>query len=574
MNETAFQRVLDALGPRVRRQNSHDAAAHCPAHEDRNPSLSISNGDGRVLLHCQAGCHPEDVTAAIGLTMADLFDEPKQDERPTIVARYPYTDASGTILFTKVRYFPKDFRVDPPGVAGKLDRKPLYRLPELLQAIQHGDPVWIVEGEKDADRLRTLGQVATCNYDGAAKDKQRPKWRPDYRYSEYLTGAKVTIIADRDAAGLAHAAAIRADLTGKAAVIRIVQSATTREHDDISDHLDAGYTIHQLIEVDDATTEPAEDLNLEAVRRAIPAIDWYELWTRPDEDEEWIVEPLLPARRLIALYSPPKMGKSILMLELAAAIATGRDVLGVHTIRQRILYVDFENDPAQDTRERLKAMGYGPDDLTDLVLVSFPNLATLDTAQGGIELMALVAAYNCQVIIIDTVSRAIKGDENENDTWLHFYRHTGLLLKQAGIALVRLDHAGKDVTKGQRGGSAKSGDVDAVWRLDIVGEDTFMLRCEAHRFRLNETEVAFRRQGFPLASIVDANPKKAAAEANERMWEKCLNMAHVAKPVSQREARRMIKAAGLNAGRTEKDSPFARFLRKYNGGLDVVGEAS
>jgi hypothetical protein len=56
-------------------------------------------------------------------------------------------------------------------------------------------------------------------------------------------------------------------------------------------------------------------------------------------------------------------------------------------------------------------------------------------------------------VVIDTVSRAIDGEENSNDTWLN----------QLGIAMIRLDHSGKDETKGMRGGSAKSGDVDAVW---------------------------------------------------------------------------------------------------------------
>ncbi|MCY1206635.1 hypothetical protein D9M72_182090 [compost metagenome] len=48
--------------------------ARCPAHDDRNPSLSIKEGDdGRVLLHCFAGCTPQEVVADLGLTLADLF---------------------------------------------------------------------------------------------------------------------------------------------------------------------------------------------------------------------------------------------------------------------------------------------------------------------------------------------------------------------------------------------------------------------------------------------------------------------------------------------------------------------
>jgi hypothetical protein len=48
--------------------------ARCPAHEDKTASLSITAGDdGRVLLHCFAGCRSADVVAAAGLEIADLF---------------------------------------------------------------------------------------------------------------------------------------------------------------------------------------------------------------------------------------------------------------------------------------------------------------------------------------------------------------------------------------------------------------------------------------------------------------------------------------------------------------------
>ncbi len=244
----------------------------------------------------------------------------------------------------------------------------------------------------------------------------------------------------------------------------------------------------------DASEEEREDAAATWISEHLPRLDWHQLWAN-DHQEEWIVEPLLAARRLVALYSAPKVGKSLLMLELAAAIANGRGMFGYTAPARayRTLYVDFENDPQADIRERLQAMGYGPDDLDNLVLLSFPTLAKLDTARGAQELLAAIAHYRTEIVVIDTVSRAVQGEENENDTWLNFYKHTGLRLKQAGVALIRLDHAGKDETKGQRGGSAKSGDVDAVWRMSREGDDTFDLTCEAQRFPIHETRLTVRR---------------------------------------------------------------------------------
>jgi hypothetical protein len=47
--------------------------ACCPAHQDKSPSLAVTEADDRVLVHCFSGCDTQDVTAAIGLNVADLF---------------------------------------------------------------------------------------------------------------------------------------------------------------------------------------------------------------------------------------------------------------------------------------------------------------------------------------------------------------------------------------------------------------------------------------------------------------------------------------------------------------------
>jgi hypothetical protein len=194
------------------------------------------------------------------------------------------------------------------------------------------------------------------------------------------------------------------------------------------------------------------------------------------------------------------------MLEIAAAIASGRKLFGYNAQAPAVvLYVDFENDPRGDIRTRLQAMGYAPADLVNLKYLSFPTLSALDTEKGSQQLMAVADHHVAKVIVIDTVSRAVQGEENDNDTWLAFYRHTGIKVKQRGMALVRLDHTGKDVTKGQRGGSAKSGDVDSVWRLSAVDVErgTYRLECEARRFQFSETKLTLTREDNPLRHVVD-----------------------------------------------------------------------
>jgi hypothetical protein len=56
------------------KQSGKGWVACCPAHEDRQPSLSITeNGDGSVLLKCHAGCETTSIVTALGMKMADLF---------------------------------------------------------------------------------------------------------------------------------------------------------------------------------------------------------------------------------------------------------------------------------------------------------------------------------------------------------------------------------------------------------------------------------------------------------------------------------------------------------------------
>jgi hypothetical protein len=69
-----FEDVLDKL--EVASRNGEKAMAFCPAHDDHhNPSLSLKAENGRLLLHCFAGCQPEDIVSKVGFRMQDLFAE-------------------------------------------------------------------------------------------------------------------------------------------------------------------------------------------------------------------------------------------------------------------------------------------------------------------------------------------------------------------------------------------------------------------------------------------------------------------------------------------------------------------
>ncbi len=314
----AYRRVVDAL----ERHDCHPrgTAARCPAHDDRAPSLSVRQAEqfSGVLVHCHAGCRTEDVLAALGLTTQDLFDEPRQSAAGyAVVAEYPYVDEHGEVLFLKERREPKDFRIKTPdGRYGKNGaRAVLYRLPEVLAAVADGRPVYVVEGEKDADALARLGHAATTNFEGAAKPGQRPKWRP--QYGDVLRGADVIVIADRDDAGAAHADAVRADLTGKAKSVTVRQAA---EGKDVSDHLAAGRGVDELEPVrSDPPKADASPVQPQGVRR----VRLRAASTFTPRPVHWCWENRVPRGELSLLAGREGIGKSTVAYTLVAQLSRG-----------------------------------------------------------------------------------------------------------------------------------------------------------------------------------------------------------------------------------------------------------
>jgi len=190
------------------RKSGKGFMARCPAHEDRQASLSIGEGDdGKILVTCMAGCATDDVLATKGLTTADLFSDSKHEHSANgnpwwgrIETEYDYQDENGDVLFQCVRCKnPKDFR-QRHWVAGKWVndikgvRRVPYHLPEVIAATKAHRAVLLPEGEKDADNLRKIGFTASTNPMGAKS------W--DDAYAPYFEGAAVVVIlVDADGPG-------------------------------------------------------------------------------------------------------------------------------------------------------------------------------------------------------------------------------------------------------------------------------------------------------------------------------------------------------------------------------------
>jgi hypothetical protein len=224
------------------------------------------------------------------------------------------------------------------------------------------------------------------------------------------------------------------------------------------------------------------------IAAAYAPVDWRAAWKAQPEDVEWLLEPLLEEGTVNALFGKPGTGKSLITLEIALRLVRAGHV---------IVYVDQENR-ITDLVERLQAFGAEPEELDRLRMYSFAGLPPLDTVTGGVHLLALAVTAGAALVVIDTTSRLIQGKENDADTFLALYRCSLVPLKARGITVLRLDHPGKDESRGQRGSSAKEGDVDTIWRLVQAGPAAFRLEREKSRSGHGEPAVEMHRRFGPL----------------------------------------------------------------------------
>jgi AAA domain len=540
----------------------------CPAHDDSTPSLSVTRGNyGKVLVHCHANCAVEDVLAALDLKSGDLFDTARTNGSSDITATYDYVDEDGRLLFQVVRKPNKRFVQRRPDSAGgwvwKLGntRRVLYRLPELIAGVADGSTVFVVEGEKDADRLAADGYVATCNPHGAGK------WRPEFNAA--FAGADVVIVADRDDGGRKHARHVHQQLIGVATKVRVVEAA---EGKDVSDHLAAGRTVEDLVLADVSTTTQAQPLSAlpqpSGVTSARDApwraalVDWATFWGRERVEAEWLVEPFVARGRAHALAAPAKSGKSLLTLDVLAALATGRSVLAQPAgAPVDVVYVDFEMAEA-DLYERLTDLGYGPDDdLSHLHYFLMPTMPALDTDDGGRVAEQMAGDYHAALLAVDTIGRALTGPENDADTFLAFHRYTGTRLKRLGVAAMRLDHYGKAGDRGQRGSSAKNDDVDIVWELTPGDGGSVRLRATHKRMVWVPERVPLQRGGDPLRHrLVEDTWPTGTMDAVD-----ALNKLDAPLDIGRPAARDLLRAHELRAG-NEALAAALRYRRTRSAG--------
>lgn len=276
-------------------------------------------------------------------------------------------------------------------------------------------------------------------------------------------------------------------------------------------------------------------------------INWPDFWNTDFVSEEWIAWPLIPAGRQVALYAPAKTGKSIVTLAACAAAATGRPIFGAPAAPPRnVLYLDYEMT-ASDLHERLETLGYSADDdLTHFHYALLPALPPLNTDKGCLAVCQLAAEVDAAAVVIDTMGRAVVGEESKSDSYREFAQTTGIALKAAGRAMLRTDHAGKEREKGQRGSSAKNDDVDIVYRIDKAEGGWTITRTHSRVSWAPEKVAIDRHERDDHAELVAVRKDKVYAAGTKELADQLRGLG-VTPDTTKRAATEMFKASGGKA---------------------------
>ena len=240
---------------KIKKRYGDKSQCQCPAHDDKHASLTITKGRKCTLFYCHAGCTVDEVLNAAGLEKKDTFYdvEPRSPnwkayvearEKRKIETIYNYVSIDGSYAFTKIRLEGKKiiygklqndrFTYGLGHDVGRKSYKAIYgSLQAINKAIAENRPIFIPEGEKDADTLIKQGYTAFAY--GGVND-----WQSDF--ATLVQGADVYILADNDEAGKRVAETIQNDIKTVAKSSKIIVPMPDIPKADITDYFSAGHS--------------------------------------------------------------------------------------------------------------------------------------------------------------------------------------------------------------------------------------------------------------------------------------------------------------------------------------------
>jgi hypothetical protein len=341
-------------------------------------------------------------------------------------------------------------------------RRLLYNLPEVIEAVNAGEIIFIPEGEEDSNTLRRLGLVATTNSEGAGK------W-PDH-LAEDLQGARVVILPDNDAQGRGHATKVIRSVFPVAAWLKRLELPGLTEKGDVSDWLKAGHTKEELLAlVEQAPVMTAEEVSALAAEEEgedpendEPDNPWRHGKPAPEylaEEEqafEGLAKDFLAPGAITEIAAPRGLGKTQVAMSIAVTLAKGGTFRGEPVKPAKVYLIDRDN-PRAIIKQRLRA--WGADEAPNLTVLDREHAPDLKDRKAWEQFP--LADYS--VLVIDAIGSSTEGITEKEGKQTTEVIGTIVDLARRGLAILLLQNAVKD-------GSQARGRGEWADRVDVIYE--------------------------------------------------------------------------------------------------------
>jgi 5S rRNA maturation endonuclease (ribonuclease M5) len=562
------QRTINNIVSRlqkVRKTGPGKYQALCPAHPDKNPSLSITEAaDGKLLYYCHAGCSQEAVEQALGI---------EKQQGNNWVAEFAYHHTDGNPAFYVKRDTNKNFYpVQLDGTFGYNGTKRLlYELHKLINA-PLDELILIVEGEKDVKTAQSLGYTATTNPGGANS------WKKEYGFNEYFRGRQVVVIADNDEKGLKHAHNIANQLQGIASSVKVIEKLPgVLDKGDLSDWVNAGGTREEFLSLVENTPEWSP----EAKAKSDVGILMSDVEA---EAVEWLSQQRVARGKITMIDGDPGNGKSTLTADLAGCVSIGLvwPERVIKTEPAGVVFVSAEDGLADTTKPRLEAAGADCSRILALTMATDENGEERPiTLPGDLNLIRqAIERVGAKLVIIDPLMAFLGGETNshkDQDIRRMLYP-VAKLAEDTGAAFIVVRHLNKSSGGNAlyRGGgsigiigAARSGFLvdkdpnDDRGRVFACVKSNLAEKPESLSFHLEDCGGAARvvwdgvspHTADALLAVSSDEEKGALREAEE-----ILSDILASGPVQANEATRRAREAGVSE----------RTLRRARKGLGVL----
>lgn len=486
-------------------------AVKCPFHDDKAPSATLFlSGNGGFNCHgcgvkgnlfqfemrlsgCDLAVAQQNVS---GITGADAS---QSNGIGVLRGVYDYRRPDGSLSFQKRRYEALDgsktfriFRAEGNGWRDGMGEAPrvLFNLPHVVTS----NLVLIAEGEKDCETLMQLSPwpdrpdlriAATCNFEGAWKPGNAPKWQD--QYAQWLAGKQVVVFEDNDPSGRTWADHVCNESSKFAEGVRKVTFRDMPEKSDVSDWYQ-GKTIEELRKL--VISAPKWKIQ-ESVRKVF--VDFAEFACAEHEQIDWMVSGVIERGCNGFIAAEPKGSKSFVTADLAISLATGSAWIEFACpVPTRVGLVSREDNPkltAWRLRHLMSGKNLNPFQLGNLEQNLYVNSRQqtdsfmLENSDEVEEVISEAKSRRLEVLFFDVLNILHRADENDNAQMTDVMRHIKRIQDKTGCSIGILHHFNKDssvsrITQRLRGASAIAGFAEWVIGISLINEEAHLRRME------------------------------------------------------------------------------------------------